>query len=271
MLLGPGAWLGFDLGLPLGGPSSAVLAGMLVLLVLPVVDLAWPARTPAGRRGAVRTAAVPVAVLALAAALTGTGLVTNREGATPPRQEQLSYSLDADTGQALWTSWRPPPSAWSASLLTEPPAPVAALPRSGGRALAHGPAPVIDLPPPEVTVLADDRGPDGRELVLRLSSPRGAPAVGLWVDAATAAVREVSVAGRQLPTNGPWGRWDFGFALEGTPPEGAVVRLLLEPRGDVVGLRIGDRSDHLTVPGATPPHGRVLVVPELWVTRGLEL
>ncbi|WP_369133991.1 M28 family peptidase [Modestobacter sp. I12A-02662] len=272
LLLGPGAWLGFDIGLSLGGPSSAVLVGLLVLLVLPVVDLAWPAPTATGRRGAGRAAAVPVVALALAVVLTGAGLVTNREGATPPRQEQVSYSLDADIGQALWTSWRRPPSAWSASLLTEPPAPADDLPHADSEVLARGPAPVIDLPPPEVTVISDGPGRDGRrELVLRLSSPRGAPAVGLWVDTGTAAVHEVSVAGQRLPTNGPWGRWDFGFTLEGTPPEGTEVRLLLEQRAEAVALHVGDRSDSLSVPGATPPRERLLVVPELWVTRGLTL
>ena len=271
VLLGPGTWLGFDVGLPLGGPTSAVQAGLLLLLVLPVVDLTWPAREAPRPRGALRTAAVPLAASTLAAVLTGAGLAVNREGATPPRQEQLSYSLDADTGRALWTSWRRPASEWSAALLTEPPAPVDVVPRADGRPLAHGPAPAVDLPPPEVTVLADDRTAAGRELVLRLSSPRGAPTVGLWVDAGSAAVLEVDVAGHRLPANGPAGRWDAGFAVEGTPPAGVELRLLLDQRVDVVALRIADRTDHLPVPGATPPHGRVLVVPELWVTRGLEL
>jgi hypothetical protein len=271
VLLGPGAWLGFDVGLGLGGPFSAVLAGLLVLLVLPVVGLAWPPRVDrqGARRGAWRTAGTPVAALVLAAVLTAAGLVVNREGATPPRQEQLLYGLDADTGQALWASRREPPSAWSASLLTEPPAALDdVLPHTDGRVLAHGPAPAVDLPPPEVAVLSDTRRGTDRELVLRLRSARGAPAVGLWVDAAGASVREARVAGRDLPVHGPRGPWDLGFVLEAVPADGVEVHLLLDPRADTLALRLGDRSADLgAVPGSTPPSGRVLVTPQLWVTR----
>ena len=275
VLLGPGSWLGFDVGLGLGGPFSAVLAGLLVLLVLPVVGLARPPRADrqGAGRGAWRTAGTPVAALVLAAVLTAAGLVVNREGATPPRQEQLLYGLDADTGRALWASWRELPSAWRASLLTEPPAALDdVLPHTDGRVLAHGPAPAVDLLPPEVAVLSDTRRGTDRELVLRLRSARGAPAVGLWVDAAGASVRQARVAGRDLPVHGPRGPWDLGFVLAAVPADGVEVRLLLDQRADTLTLRLGDRSTDLgVVPGSTPPHGRVLVTPELWVTRTARL
>ncbi|WP_448607731.1 M28 family peptidase [Geodermatophilus sp. URMC 60] len=272
VLLGPGAWLGFDVGLGLGGPFSAVLAGLLALLVLPVVGLAWPPPR-AGRRPGWRTVGTPVAALVLAVVLTGAGLAVNREGATPPRQEQLVYGLDADTGRALWASWREPPSAWSASLLTEPPAALdAVLPHTDGRLLAHGPAPAVDLPAPEVAVLSDTRRGPERELVLRLRSARGAPAVGLWVDTAGASVRSARVAGRDLAVHGPRGSWDLGFVLEAVPADGVEVRLTLDQRADPLTLRLGDRSTDLgVVPGSTPPSGRVLVTPALWVTRTARL
>jgi len=118
-----------------------------------------------------------------------------------------------------------------------------------------------------------DTARDGqRELVLRLSSARGAPAVGLWVDAAGATVRGARVAGRELPLNGAFGPWDFGFVLEGAPADGVEVRLLLDQRAGGLALRVADRSDDLAaVPGALPPRGRVLVTPHLWVVHGIEL
>jgi len=117
-------------------------------------------------------------------------------------------------------------------------------------------------------VVTDARRGRERELVLRLRSARGAPAVGLWVAAGSTSVREASVAGRELPVHGPRGPWDFGFVLEGTPAEGVEVRLLLDQRSAVLPLRVGDRSDDLgVVLGSAPPAGRVLVTPQLWVTR----
>ena len=257
VLLGPATWFGLDVGLSVGGPVSAATVGLLVLLVLPVVAFARPPLV------------APVVVLALAAASAGVGLVANREGATPPRQEQLLYALDAGTGQARWASWQQPRSDWAASLLTEPPAALDdLLPAADGRAVAHGPAPAVDLAAPEVTVVSDARRGRERELVLRLRSARGAPAVGLWVAAGSASVREASVAGRDLPVHGPRGPWDYGLVLEGTPAEGVEVRLLLDQRSAVLPLRVGDRSDDLgAVPGSAPPSGRVLVTPQLWVTR----
>ena len=273
LLLGPGAWVAPDVGLATGGPAGAVFLGALVLLVLPVVELAWPRSPTPRRRQAWRTAAVPVTVLLVAAVMVAAGLVANREGATAPRQEQLVYVLDTGTGQALWASRRSPVSAWSAALLTEPPARLDAVPRAEGALLAHGPAPVVDLPAPEVTVLAETTRDDGRrDLVLRLSSPRGAPAVGLWVDVGSATVRQASVAGRALPVNGAFGRWDFGFVLEGAPADGTEVRLTLDQHADALAVRVADRSDSLAaVPGSTPPRGRVLVTPQLWVARELAL
>ena len=273
LLLGPGAWVTLDVGLATGGPVGAVLLGALLLLVLPVIDHAWPQPRPPRRQRAWRTAAVPTAVLLLAAGMTAAGLVANREGATAPRQEQLVYVLDAGTGTASWASRTGPRSAWSAALLTQAPARLDdVLPRAEGVPLAHGPAPVLDLAAPGVAVVADTARDGQRELVLRLSSARGAPAVGLWVDAASATVREARVAGRELPVNGEFGRWDFGFVLEGAPAGGVEVRLLLDQVTDALALRVADRSDDLTaVPGSTPPRGRVLVTPQLWVVDGVEL
>ena len=273
LLLGPGAWVALDVGLATGGPAAAAFLCVLLLLVLPVVDLAWPLPRTPRRRQVWRTAAVPTAVLLLAVGMTAAGLVANRAGATAPRQEQLEYVLDADAGTALWTSRTGPRSAWIAELLTDRPARLDdVLPRAGDALLAHGPAPSVDLPTPEVAVVADTARGGQRELVLRLSSARGAPAVGLWVDAARATVRGARVAGRELPLNGAFGPWDFGFVLEGAPADGVEVRLLLDQRAGALALRVADRSDDLAaVPGAIPPRGRVLVTPHLWVVRGIEL
>ena len=82
--------------------------------------------------------------------------MANREGATDARQENVVYSVDADTKQAHWASGAMPASDWSRSLLSEPAGPLeAAFPWSAGAELWHGPAPVADLAPPAMSVLRD--------------------------------------------------------------------------------------------------------------------
>ncbi|MGH3340768.1 MAG: M28 family peptidase, partial [Propionibacteriaceae bacterium] len=155
ILLGPAVWIGFDLGLS-AGPLSAVLLAMFVMLALPLFEVAWPPPAEVVPRRRMRMAAVPMLVVILTVALTAAGLVANREGATDARQENVVYSLDADTKQAQWASGAVPTSEWDRSLLSEPAVPLEdAFPWSTGAALWHGPAPAADLAPPAVTVLKD--------------------------------------------------------------------------------------------------------------------
>ena len=152
IMLGPAIWLGFDIGLS-AGPVSAVLLAMFVILALPLIEVAWPLPADTVPRRKMRIAAVPTLVVILTAALTAAGLVVNREGATDARQENVVYSLDADTKEAQWASGAAPTSKWSRSLLSEPAVPLEeAIPWSAGAALARsgpGRRPV----PTAVTVL----------------------------------------------------------------------------------------------------------------------
>jgi hypothetical protein len=246
---------------------------MFVTLALPLIEAAWPLPAATTPRRKLRIAAVPVLLLVLTAALTAAGLVANREGATDARQENVVYSVDADTKQAQWASGAAPTSEWSRSLLSEPAVPLEdAFPWSTGAELWHGPAPVADLAPPAVTVLRDVTRGDARELTLRLASGRDASTVGLWVDAGSATVRSATVAGRDVPTDRAQGKWAFGFRFHGAPAEGVEVRLVLDQHADGVMVRVADSTHNLgVVPGFTPPPGRVLVTPEVVVTRTLTL
>jgi len=272
IMLGPAVWIGFDIGLG-AGPLSAVLLAMFVTLTLPLIEAVWP--VPAGvvpwRK--VRIAAVPVLLVMLTAALCAAGLVANREGETDARQETVAYSLDADTKKAHWASGAAPTSDWSRSLLSEPAVPLEdAFPWSAGSALWHGPAPAAELSPPAVTVLRDVNQGGTRELTLRLSSRRGASTLGLWVDAGSATIRSASIAGRDVPTDRSQGKWAFGFRFHGAPADGVEVRLKLDQHGNGVTVRVADSTHDLgVVPGFTPPPDRVLVTPEVVVTRMLTL
>jgi Peptidase family M28 len=273
MMLGPAVWIGFDIGLGTGGPAGAAQLAMFVLLALPLIEFAWPYRPGLPRRR-LRAAAVPAVLLILAVVLTAGGLLANREGATDARQEMLVYSVDADTGSAYWASPRAAVSDWSAMLLSQPAAPLDdAFPWSGGRSLWHGPAPAADLPPPKLTVVQDQIENGQRKLTLRLRSQRDAPTLGLWVDRDRATIRSATVAGHAVPTDRPLDKWSFGFRMFGAPADGVEVQLDLDQRTDDVVLRVADSTDDLSaVPGfSPPPNGRVLVRPEVVVTRALAL
>jgi hypothetical protein len=94
----------------------------------------------------------------------------------------------------------------------------------------------------------------------------------MWVDAGSATVRSATVAGRDVPTDRAQGKWAFGFRFHGAPAAGVEVRLQLDQHADGVAVRVADSTHDLgVVPGFTPPPGRVLVTPEVVVTRTLTL
>jgi hypothetical protein len=65
----------------------------------------------------------------------------------------------------------------------------------------------------------------------------------------------------------------FGFRFFGAPADGVEVQLELDQRTDDVVLRVADSTDDVSaVPGfSPPPNSRVLVKPEVVVTRELAL
>ena len=251
----PAVLASFDAGLTFGAPLAGAFVAVLFAVLLPLTAPLLPGE-----------GAVPIAVATVLAVVACTllGGYTNRDGATAPRQEEVFYSLDADRGQAVWASPDRPRSDWSAALLTESPAPLPTqFPWRPDTSLAHGPAPVAPLAPPRVEVLDDTPVDGGRVLQVRLSSPRGAPTLGLWVDGAT--VREATVDGAPVDPGA-----NFGFLFTTENPDGIEVRLDLDASGpaEEVEVRVADVTGDLTVvPGYSPPPGKVVVGPTVVVVR----
>src|SRR5690606_5346297 len=107
-------------------------------------------------------------------ALVATGLVVNRDGATLPRQERMMYSLDSDSGDAIWTSSRAPVSEWSARMLdggTQ--AGGDDMPWFGPRQRYVGEAPAAAFDAPTVEVIADSERGGNRTVTLHAESRRG--------------------------------------------------------------------------------------------------
>jgi hypothetical protein len=265
LVLLPAAVLLFPaLGMSMGG-AAAFVAVLLGFAALPVIDLLHP--PAAGLRGmavlrARRAAAVPTTLAVLAAlVLVGIGLRVDRFDAGHPVPTHLMYALDADTGTARWFSHETEPQEWTAQYVDGEADDTGTLFPLLPAGLLTGPAQAAALPAPDVTVLSDTAFGDVRTLRLTLRPRRTVRLAGLYVDAATAGVDRVTVAGRNVPVEPAGGQWSFSLVFHAPPPDGVEITLELRPppRGGNEGrvrLRVLDGSDGLTgLPGfrARPP------------------
>ena len=100
-----------------------------------------------------------------------------------PRVNSLTYALDADAGEAFWLSCDPATDYWTAPFLGDAPARQAItdiLPEATRTDYLRAPAPPLNLAPPQVEVLADNRDGDRRVLTLRVTASPGASVVTLY-------------------------------------------------------------------------------------------
>lgn len=265
LLLPPFAELGMELGLSMGGPVAAVFLAITLLFVLPLLAELPGAPTRRVVRGVIGTASVAVVVIAL----TATGLIVNRDGATLPRQESVQYAIDTDSGEAIWTSTRTPVSAWSAGLLGSETARLGdSMPWLGTGSRYVAEAPAASVAAPSVEVVSDAEVAGQRTLTVRIASERAAAAQGVWMRGTS--VTAASVNGVELSSD-PVGEWDFGLQLEGVGTDGYELTLQLEGAGPVE-LRVADRSFDLDeVTGFERPEHRVLFQEALWAGRTVTL
>ncbi|MEU3723204.1 M20/M25/M40 family metallo-hydrolase [Streptomyces sp. NPDC031705] len=234
------------------------LAGTAVVALQLCGELAAPALAELPRRARRATAA---AGLLLAGGVAARRFLRRGKGAPPP--ETLSHLLDPERSQALWISSDESASERTRAFLGEQPA-KGRLPEhfpGWERDFLYAPAPRLDLPAPEVTVLEDGAGEAGRRrLLLRLRSPRGARQLslavvggavrrwrvedGAWSEPASAAPAE----------DDSWELW-----LHAVPDSGIRVELEL-PSSEATRLRVLDRIDGLpqklaAAPGTDPTAG----------------
>ena len=172
----------------LGRPALGLVAVLLAI----VLTLLLPLGEAGGRR--------PLALGALAAALALAVAAAFLPAYTPdsPRRLNFIFHQDAGTGQARWVVASPMPL---------PPRVSAAVPFRSASALFPwvpkevagyaAPAPAQILPPPDLTVLRDEKGGGKRRLVLHLTSPRGATKTSLFIPRA-ARLETATIGGRPL-------------------------------------------------------------------------
>ncbi|MFI6537468.1 M20/M25/M40 family metallo-hydrolase [Nonomuraea sp. NPDC050547] len=223
VMLGGTALTSLDIGLGIGGMLSAPHFALLLLLALPVV-----ARPP----GRTVWVGLPVAAAALIAA----GLFADRFDAAHPRQEHLSYAIDAGTGEARWGR----PGGGDADGVRF----------FGEEDLTTSRAPAAPLRAPGLTVLKDTTSGEVRTMALRLTPSGAAPVVGLDVEGQRP---KITVAGRELGERA-------GFAFHAPPAEGVEVTLTL--RAGEAKIRIYQQEyDMSVIPGYRVPEGSMQLQP----------
>lgn len=186
----------FGLGLLALAPLlvAAVLLGLLLPVLLPIVSLPTGPNRPAATNWALPTLAFTAMVVAL-----GVGHLTRQPTADQPQQTQLFYALDATHHQAYWLSAAARPDAWTSCVLTRPTyQPLPGLFPQLAAPVLHQAAPVLALAPPTLTVLAHERVNGQQRLRLRLVPGRAEVSSLSLEITPTAPLRALWVAGHRV-------------------------------------------------------------------------
>lgn len=160
--------------------------------------------------------------------LFGAVSLTQADGARHPRTDTILYGLNADTGKAVWASDDERADEWTGQFLstgtergTLPDLAYA----NSSKLYLKSPAPAASLPAPQVELL-DDHTTDGTKIMrMRLSSPRQAAVMSVYVDS-KAEVVKASVNDKQIEDErdrtpaaterkNQWGVRIFGFPRQG--------------------------------------------------------
>jgi hypothetical protein len=200
-------------------PVTALLAGFVFSSLAPLV----PSASRPWRRG------IPLAAAAAAAVCAVVAVWLPLYSADSPQLLSLVFHQDADTGKARWivSSRSPlPPSLEKAAPFRKER--VEAVPWSGEANAWIAEAPPLNVPGPELTVLADASAGGKRRLRIRLRSPRGAPNATLILPK-SAKIESVTVQGHRVPAGEaglPEEDWSPYF-LEAMPSAGVEIDLVL--------------------------------------------
>jgi hypothetical protein len=267
---------------PLRALGAALFAVPAIVMVAPLVRMFTVALTPnqlgvplvllvllaallTPQLRMVQDAAPRVLAPALAAAgvlFLVIGSAAGGFSARHPAANSLVYVMDADSGTARWITFDDAPDAWTRGFLGASPRRTP-LPN----AWVSGPsqpvlwqiAPALAAVPPAVQVLADSAGASGRRVRLRITSPRGAQRMNLYVATPNVQVSGVAVNGRARPArdNSKEGRplsselRSPGRVLTyyAVPAEGVEVAFTVRGSGPVT-FRVSDTSYGLpSIPG----------------------
>jgi len=162
-----------------------------------------------------------------------------------PRQNNIFYALNADTGKATWASTDEQVDQWTSGFFSnesERGSIEEYLPNRYTGFLKHA-APAIAARGPEVTLL-EDKTTDVRVMRLRITSPRQAPVISIYADVTTPDLKatidgkSVGDAAKPTPVDADH-RW--GLIYSAVPPNGIELVLTMK-NPQPLKLSVVDRS-----------------------------
>ena len=234
-----------------------VMPGVLMLLVVLLLALLTPffRYIPSRYKWAIPGAAVMIGLVFFAIAY-----VKPVYNSDSPRSNQVTYNLDADTGQASWISGDRQIDEWTSQFFTTEALAqslASEQPSSRRRAMKVS-APYVALDAPQLSVRSDHSQGDTRILRVHITPRANTRILDLAIDGTP--LSSVTLEGKPLeppkaPANPP--RWDFsyvgvpreGFELEIATKSGAPLKLLTSSTADgfpaIPGLSVRPRPDNL--------------------------
>lgn len=267
ILLPVAVWGNFEGGLELSPYTSVPLALITALLLTPLAEV-WRA----GR------ALLPAAAVVALVGTTIGGMAANPLDQTQPTPTMLTYSLDADTGEAVWAAPLHPvfstgePDEWAATYVgtdvVADPTPGQSWPQPQAYV---GAAEATQLPGPGLEVLEETTTDDGRRSVhLELTTPRGAESLGMFLPAGPSDDTEILVEGREVQVT-PDDAGRIGFRYFGLPA-GRGLEVEIRTAAEQVEAQVVDfdslASDLEELPGfEAPPPEHYLLLSRLSVVR----
>jgi hypothetical protein len=241
--------LGITFVLPQGRPISAMNSVMLTLLAVPAIVLFTPLIYIIFVGLTLRLSGVVIAMVTLllgllipqlsalarpkkwllpigaALACLGfiiTGSVISVYSKERPKPNNIFYVMNASSNKAIWASYDAEPDAWTSQFLTnaQKGALTEYLPSTNPNLISNE-APVIPVPPPNIDKLEESAANGVRTLRLRVTSPRQAPIVMVFIS--SGAEFEVTTFNGQQLVKRPRKQW--GTSYYGFPPEGFEITL----------------------------------------------
>lgn len=197
---------------------------------------------------------LPAASLLLSLCFIIAGSLTAGFDANHPKPNSIFYGLNADTGKAIWASADEKPDEWTSQFLsanTEKGTLAEYLPMVP-RKFLKSQAPVAPLVAPNIEPLSDDVRNGLRTVRMRITSPRQAPIMRIYVNSNTEILAAV-VNRKRIANNNtrahiePGNRWELNYYA--LTKEG--IELTLEVKSSQpLEIRVVDQSDGLPeIPG----------------------
>ena len=168
---------------------------------------------------------LPAASILVSLGFIVAGSLTADFDANHPQPNSIFYGLNAETGQAIWASADEKPDEWTSQFLSATPEKgiLAEYLPMATRKFLKSQAPAAPLAAPKLEPIGEDVSDGVRTVRLRITSPRQARIMRIYVDSNTevlaAAVNGKRIGNKDIPARiqpeNPWGLHYFALPKEG--------------------------------------------------------